>query len=139
MIYFFDFLQILTYFDEHEQYNLIYRSSVKYNMSATLSIEMTEHLEYFLPIQSVHNILRIYSKLFNRFVFIIFIALHVDILLICKWRWLGCIFYRWDMFRLVACIPSYAINQWEIFHCWESRSKYIGIPRSIKLLYHWLQ
>lgn len=38
-----------------KQFNLIYRSSVKYNMSADLSIEMTEHLEYFLPIQSVNS------------------------------------------------------------------------------------
>ncbi|KAL4489888.1 hypothetical protein ABPG72_010787 [Tetrahymena utriculariae] len=36
-----------------DKYNLIHRSSVKNNMSAELSIEMTEHLEYFLPIQSI--------------------------------------------------------------------------------------
>ncbi|KAL4484378.1 hypothetical protein ABPG74_019555 [Tetrahymena malaccensis] len=40
-----------------DKYNLIHRSTVKYNMSAELSIEMTEHLEYFLPIQSISTLI----------------------------------------------------------------------------------
>ncbi|KAL4489887.1 hypothetical protein ABPG72_010786 [Tetrahymena utriculariae] len=40
-----------------DKYNLIYRSSVKYNMSSELSLEMTEHLEYFLPIQCLSTLI----------------------------------------------------------------------------------
>ncbi|EWS72684.1 kinase domain protein (macronuclear) [Tetrahymena thermophila SB210] len=40
-----------------DKYNLIHRSCVKNNMSAELSIEMTEHLEYFLPIQSISTLI----------------------------------------------------------------------------------
>ena len=44
----------------YKKYDLLNRCSVKYNMSITFSIEMTEHLEYFLTVYSVN--ICIYSK-----------------------------------------------------------------------------
>ncbi|EGR30034.1 phage head-tail family protein, putative, partial [Ichthyophthirius multifiliis] len=43
-----------------DKYDLLNRSTVKYNMSITLSIEMTEHLEYFLSIYSVSTLIFYY-------------------------------------------------------------------------------
>ena len=48
-----------------DKYTLIKRKVVRYNMSSELSIEMTEHLEYFLPIYSVIFSKCIYKNYLN--------------------------------------------------------------------------
>ena len=51
-----------------DKYALLRRKVVKYSMSSDLSTEMTEHLEYFLPIYSVIiNILMAYLNIFKVF------------------------------------------------------------------------
>lgn len=40
-----------------DKYTLLRTKCVKYNMSSDLSTEMTEHLEYFLPIYSCSGLM----------------------------------------------------------------------------------